>query len=73
MTGAAPEWVDAILGRENSTEAWKQILSILRELAISSNNKTGVLDRATVVPDRLIANSAWNLWDEFQHHAPDGS
>ena len=69
MTGAAAEWVDVIVAQDDPSTAWKQIFAALRELALSST-RAGALDRATVVPDRLIANTAWNLWDDFHHHAP---
>jgi hypothetical protein len=69
MTGAAAEWVDVIVSQDDPSTAWKQIFAALRELALSST-RAGALDRATVVPDRLIANTAWNLWDDFHHHAP---
>ncbi len=69
MTGTASEWVDAIVGESDPASAWKKILAALRELALSSA-KSGALDRATVAPDRLIANTAWNLWDDFQLNAP---
>jgi hypothetical protein len=68
MTGSASEWVDAILGQDDPTAAWTQILSTLREIALTST-KSGTLERATVAPDRLIANAAWSLWDDFHHHA----
>jgi hypothetical protein len=69
MTGAAAEWVDVIVAQDDPSTAWKQIFAALRELALSSS-RAGALDRATVVPDRLIANTAWNLWNDFHHYAP---
>lgn len=69
MTRTASAWVDEIVGESDPTNAWKKILASLRDLALSSP-KAGALDRATVAPDRLIANAAWNLWDDFQHNAP---
>jgi hypothetical protein len=69
MTGTASEWVGLILGEDDPATTWKQIFASLRELALQST-KSGFLDRATVAPDRLLANTAWNLWDDFQHHAP---
>ena len=69
MIDTASTWVDAIVGESDPANAWKKILSALRELALSSS-KSGALDRATVAPDRLIANTAWNLWDDFQRTAP---
>jgi len=69
MTRTASEWVDVIVGQDDPATAWAQILAPLRDLALAST-KSGSLDRATVAPDRLIANSAWNLWNDFHHHAP---
>jgi len=69
MIGTTTAWVDAIVGENDPENAWKKILAALRELALSSA-KSGALDRATVAPDRLIANTAWNLWDDFQNNAP---
>lgn len=69
MIDTASTWVDAIVGESDPANAWKKILSALRELALASS-KNGALDRATVAPDRLIANTAWNLWDVFQSNAP---
>ena len=69
MIDTASAWVDVIVGESDPANAWTRILSSLRELALSSP-KSGALDRATVAPDRLIANTAWNLWDNFQRNAP---
>jgi hypothetical protein len=69
MTGTASEWVDLIVGEDDPATTWKTIFASLRELALQST-KSGFLDRATVAPDRLLANTAWNLWDDFHHHAP---
>ena len=71
MIDTASKWVDAIVGESDPANAWKKILSALRELALSSP-KSGALDRATVAPDRLIANTAWNLWDDFQSQRSHG-
>lgn len=65
----APDWLNVIVAEEDPTTAWQRIFASLRELALQST-KTGALDRATIVPDRLLANTAWNLWDEFLSHAP---
>lgn len=68
MTGTASEWVDVIASEDDPATAWKQLFAGLLELALQST-KPGVLDKATVAPDRLLANTAWNLWDEFPRHA----
>ena len=69
MTGAVSEWVDLIVGQDDPATTWKQIFVGLRDLALQFT-KPGVLDKATVAPDRLLANAAWKLWDDFHHHAP---
>jgi hypothetical protein len=69
MTAAASDWVDMIIAEDDPGTAWKRIFVALRDVALQSG-KSGALDRATVVPDRLLANTAWNLWDEFLHYAP---
>src|SRR5207244_540787 len=58
-----------IVTENDPTVAWAQIFASLRELALQSA-KSGFLERATVAPDRLLANAAWNLWNEFNSHAP---
>ena len=68
MMGAASEWVDVIVGQDDPATTWKRICIGLRDLALQST-KPGALDKATVAPDRLLANAAWNLWDEFHLHA----
>lgn len=65
----APDWLNVIVAEEDPATAWLQIFASLRDLALQST-KTGALDRATIVPDRLLANTAWNLWNEFPGHAP---
>src|SRR5688572_12971125 len=69
MTNAASQWVDVIVGQDDSASAWNSIFASLLEVTLQSM-KPGVLDKATVVPDRLLANTAWNLWDDFHHYAP---
>lgn len=65
----ASEWLDVIVAEDDPATVWQRIFASLRDLALQSTRK-GELDRATVVPDRLLANTAWNLWDEFLTHAP---
>jgi len=65
----APDWLNVIVAEEDPATAWQRIFARLRDLALQST-KTGALDRATIVPDRLLASTAWNLWDGFLSHAP---
>ena len=69
MTEVATDWVNLVLEEKDSATAWQKIFSALRDQALQST-KNGVLDRATVAPDRLLAASAWTMWEQFQSHAP---
>lgn len=69
MTINASEWLNVILAEDDPALAWKAVFAGLRDIALQST-KPGALDRATVTPDRLLANTAWNLWDEFLSYAP---
>ena len=57
-------WVDLILGGGDPAETWTGIFSRLRDLSLSNPGAT-TIHRETIIPDRLIAESAWDLWQEF--------
>lgn len=65
----ATDWLKVIIAEEDPANAWQQIFARLRDIALQST-KTGALDRATIIPDRLLASTSWNLWDGFLSHAP---
>jgi hypothetical protein len=69
MTESSSEWVDIIAAGGDPAVTWKQILNKVRDLALQSA-RSGFLDRATVVPDRLLANTAWSLWGDLLNYAP---
>lgn len=69
MIASNSDWIETILGKADPGASWQAIFRYLRDLALPSP-KAGSLDKATVAPDRLLANSAWNLWDQFIDHAP---
>src|ERR1039458_4560830 len=69
MTTSNTDWIEIILGKADAATKWQRIFDALRDAALLSS-KLGALDRFTVAPDQLLANSAWNLWDEFLHAAP---
>ena len=69
MTEGTANWVTLILEERDSATAWQKVFSALRDEALRSP-KSGMLDRATVVPDRLLAAAAWTMWEQFQSHAP---
>lgn len=63
------DWVELIVGNVDAGLVWQRIFENLRDLALQQS-RPGALDRATVVPDRLLANSAWTLWADYIHCAP---
>lgn len=70
QTLAAPgEWIDLILDSADPTEVWNSILSKLCDLALTSRSPAA-LHRETTTPDRLLAETAWDLWQEFPRCAP---
>ncbi len=66
---AAETWVDLILGTVDPAETWTAIFARLRELSLS-NPGAAALHRETIVPDRLLAETAWDLWQQFPRCAP---
>ncbi len=62
-------WVPLILGESDPTKVWTEVFARLRDLALNCEKGTG-LDRTTIIPDRLLAESAWSLWEQFPQHAP---
>lgn len=72
MSATAPsaeDWVSLILGSADPSETWTEIFSRLRDLALS-NPSPAALHRETIVPDRLLAETAWSLWEDFPRCAP---
>ena len=69
VSTSSSEWVDLILSESDPGNVWHSVCDRLRDLAIETS-KPSVIDKATILPDRLLAESAWNLWEEFPGHAP---
>ena len=65
----ASEWLNVIVAEDDPATVWQRIFTSLRDLALQAT-RSGALDKATVVPDRLLANTAWSLCNEFLTHAP---
>lgn len=58
------DWPSLILDSSSPGEAWKVIFDKLLEL--SKNNPSPVtLHNETVIPDRLLSEAAWELWEAF--------
>ena len=76
MTIAAPastsppqSWESLIFGNKSAVATWSEIFTRLGEIALGSSS-AAALHRETVIPDRLIAESAWELWRSFPSDAP---
>jgi hypothetical protein len=66
---AAVDWPAVILTGRDPSAAWGALFNHLRDLA-RSNPGNKALHGELVVPDRLLAECAWDLWSEFHAHAP---
>lgn len=66
---AATDWVKLIHDEPDPANVWRTIFATLRDLALETRKPIN-LDKATILPDRLLAESAWNLWEQFPLHAP---
>lgn len=62
------DWLPIILDSQSPETAWKEIFSALLAIAGQSSSPVALHD-ATVVPDRLLAEAAWELWESFPDHA----
>lgn len=62
-------WEPLILGDQAPDLAWRAIFARLRDVALASTS-AAALHRETIVPDRLLAESAWDLWQQFPAAAP---
>ena len=62
------DWSGIILDSGSPDIAWAEIFSSLLMLARSSSSPVALHD-ATVVPDRLLTEAAWELWEAFPAHA----
>ena len=67
-TGATEPWVETILSARDPEAAWSHIFDRLRDLALATPSPHA-LYKQTVDPDRLLADSAWSLWQDFPTHA----
>lgn len=66
---AETTWLDLLLAPREPAEVWSAVFERLGQIALA-NPKAADLHHETVMPDRLLAESAWNLWEEFPAHAP---
>jgi hypothetical protein len=64
----SPDWPGIILDSPSPGDAWASIFSALHDLSKACSSPVTLHD-ATVVPDRLLAEAAWELWEAFPAHA----
>ena len=66
---AAPTWESLILSERPAPAVWADIFARLGEVALTATSPAA-LHRETIIPDRLLAESAWDLWQSFPTKAP---
>ncbi len=62
------DWTSIILDTPSPAEAWAQIFSALLNLSCNGSSPVALHDQ-TVVPDRLLSEAAWQLWDAYPEQA----
>lgn len=62
-------WESLILTERSASDIWTDIFKRLGEIAVASKS-SAALHRETIIPDRLLAESAWDLWQSFATAAP---
>ncbi len=62
------DWSGIILDSHSPQDAWAEIFSAMTALSRSSSSPVALHD-ATVIPDRLLTEAAWELWEAFPRHA----
>ncbi len=68
-SSAAQSWELLILSERSSSAVWTDVFARLGEVALAATSPAA-LHRATIIPDRLLAESAWDLWQSFPSAAP---
>jgi len=61
-------WVDMILSQNSAAEIWQTIMDHLLEKSKNTSSPV-MLHTETVIPDRLLSETAWELWNDFPNHA----
>ena len=69
MSDAHFDWAELILGESAPEKVWEGIFARLRDVAVGAT-KAATIEKETISPDRLLADSAWNLWEQFPHSSP---
>ena len=66
---AAISWHDMIMSNKDAGAIWASIFDRLKALALDAADPS-TLVRDTSIPDRLLAEAAWELWQAFPTSAP---
>lgn len=66
------DWYSTVFNEAPPDVLWGNIFSMLLDIA-SKESSPVYLHDATVVPDRLLSEAAWELWDAYPEHAPKTS
>ena len=69
-TSAAEPWVETILSARRPLKRCGRTSSTVSAMSHWPRPNPQILHRQTVDPDRLLADSAWSLWEGFSTHAP---
>jgi hypothetical protein len=62
-------WTSTILDASDPVQAWQGVFDRLLDVVRETASPQKIHD-ATVLPDRLLAESAWNLWEAYQEASP---
>ncbi|MGC9260193.1 MAG: hypothetical protein ACP5I8_08995 [Phycisphaerae bacterium] len=62
-------WQDIICSDQSAAATWTHIFQRLQTLALATTSPA-TLHRETVTPDRLLAETAWDLWQQVPTAAP---
>lgn len=58
------DWNRIILDTSSPENAWQEIFTALRELSLAIASPVALHD-ATIIPDRILSEAAWELWEAF--------
>ena len=56
------DWAKIILDSPTPEVAWQELFSCLHKLSTEHCPSPVALHDATVIPDRLLSEAAWELW-----------
>lgn len=62
------EWSSLILDAPSAAVAWDNIFSKLQKIS-QNPDSAGILHDATVAPDRILSEAAWELWVQYPEQA----